>query len=92
MWHLTMEEKTGSSTSENTKNTEKPQELTALELAILELEERKFRYQGSKEKAIREMGLRPIQYYQRVNNLVDDPRAEKAKPALVKRLKEQRGI
>lgn len=91
MWHLTMEEKTGSSTSENTKNTEEPQELTALELGILELEERKFRYQGSKEKSILKLGLRPIQHYQYLNRLIDDSRAEKAKPALIKRLKEQRG-
>lgn len=91
MWHITSEEKSDVITPELPEVTEQPQELTKLELAILELEERKFRYQGTKEKAILKLGLRPIQYYQCVNNLVDDPRAEKVKPALVKRLKERRG-
>lgn len=91
MWHLTMEEKTGSASSGKFEITGEPQELTKLELAILDLEEKRFRYQGSKEKAILELGLRPIQYYQYLNRLIDDPRAEEAKPALVKRLKEQRG-
>ena len=91
MWHLTMKEKTGSASSEKFEITEEPQELTVLELAILDLEEQRFRYQGSKEKAILKLGLRPIQYYQYLNRLIDDPRVEEAKPALVKRLKGQRG-
>ena len=91
MWHLTSEEKSDVITPELPEVTGQPQELTKLEFAILELEERKFRYQGTKEKAILKLGLRPVQYYQCVNNLVDDPRAEKVKPALVKRLKERRG-
>ena len=91
MWHITSEEKPEVVTPEDPEVVEKPQELTRLELAILELEECKFRYQGTKEKAILELGLRPIQYYQCVNNLADDPRAEEVKPALVKRIKERRG-
>lgn len=90
MWHITSEEKPDIVTPEDPEVVETPQELTPLELAILELEERKFRYQGTKEKAILKLGLRPIQYYQCVNNLADDPRAEEVKPALVKRLKERR--
>ena len=90
MWHLTSEEKPDIVTPEDPEVVETPQELTPLELAILELEERKFRYQGTKEKAILKLGLSPIQYYQCVNNLADDPRAEEVKPALVKRLKERR--
>ena len=90
MWHLTSEEKPDIVTPEDPEVVETPQELTPLELAILELEERKFRYQGTKEKAILKLGLRPIQYYQCVNNLADDPRAEEVKPALEKRLKERR--
>lgn len=92
MWHLTSEEKPEVVTQEDPAGVEQPQELTRLELAILELEERKFRYQGTKEKAILKLGLRPVQYYQCVNNLADDPRTEKVKPALVKRLKERRGF
>ena len=91
MWHLTMEEKNSSAPSDTFKITGEPQELTPLELAILDLEEQRFRYQGSKEKAILKLGLRPIQYYQYLNRLIDDPRTEEAKPALVKRLKGQRG-
>lgn len=91
MWHLTAEDKVSVVKQEDTDVPKHPKELSPLELKILELEEKKFRYQGSKEKAIRTLGLHPIRYYQCVNNLVDDPRAEKVKPALVKRLKQQRG-
>ena len=47
MWHLTSDEKSDVITPELPEVTEQPQELTRLELAILELEERKFRYQGT---------------------------------------------
>lgn len=58
---------------------------------ILELEGRTFRYVGAKERAIREeVGLSRTAYYVRLNSLLDDPRALRAAPALVHRLRGRR--
>ncbi|MEE1651576.1 DUF3263 domain-containing protein [Brachybacterium sp. J144] len=66
-------------------------ELSAQELAILALEGRTFRYVGAKERAIREeIGISKVAYYVRLNALLDDPRALRAAPALVHRLRGRR--
>lgn len=65
--------------------------LDDLSLAILELEARRFKYQGAKERAIRsELGIPVTAYYQRLNVLIDDPAAWKLRPALLRRLRDQR--
>ncbi|WP_144793591.1 DUF3263 domain-containing protein [Kocuria palustris] len=65
--------------------------LDATQRAILELEKRRFKYQGAKERTIRaELGLPVTEYYQRLNALLDSPLAWQAEPALARRLSEQR--
>ncbi|PWI45858.1 DUF3263 domain-containing protein [Streptomyces sp. ICBB 8177] len=55
--------------------------------ALLDLEGRQWRSQGAKERAIRErLEISPTRYYQRLNALLDDPRAQRHAPALVNRL------
>ncbi|WP_237188836.1 DUF3263 domain-containing protein [Rothia nasimurium] len=70
-----------------------PQGLTRTEQAILDLEKKRFKYQGSKEQAIgRVLGLTPVAYYQQLNALIDNPRAIAAEPALTARLRAQRDL
>lgn len=45
--------------------------LTDQDKAILDLERRWFATSGGKDEAIRELGLTPIRYYQRLNQLAD---------------------
>ncbi|WP_421084371.1 DUF3263 domain-containing protein [Rothia nasimurium] len=67
--------------------------LTETEQAILNLEKKRFKYQGSKEQAIsRVLGLSPVSYYQQLNALIDNPRAIAAEPALTARLRAQRDL
>lgn len=65
--------------------------LTERDRRILALEGRTFRYVGAKERAIREeIGISKVAYYVRLNALLDDPRALRAAPALVHRLRGRR--
>lgn len=67
--------------------------LTAHEQAILDMEKKRFKYQGSKEQAIsRQLGLTPIAYYQQLNALIDNPRAIAAEPALTSQLRLKRDL
>lgn len=62
--------------------------LSDLDRKILELEKRRFKYQGSKEKVmVQELGLSPVAYYQRLNALLDNPQALAQEPALLARLR-----
>lgn len=62
--------------------------LTDLDLAILAMERRRFRFSGSKDEAITvELGLTPTGYYQRLRTLLDDAEALQADPMLVNRLR-----
>lgn len=69
-----------------------PPELTDREAAILALEKKRFKYQGSKEQAISRLGLSPVAYYQQLNALIDNPRAIAAEPALTARLRQARDL
>ncbi|MEN3585498.1 DUF3263 domain-containing protein [Streptomyces sp. ZYX-F-203] len=61
------------------------------ERAILALEGRGFPGPGAKERAIHEeLGLAPVRYYQLLNALLDDARAQAADPVTVKRLRRVR--
>lgn len=64
--------------------------LTDLEAAIVGIEKRNWRYQGTKEKAIRALGITPISYYQRLNTMIETPRVVAAEPLLTARLRERR--
>ncbi|GIG69709.1 DUF3263 domain-containing protein [Phytomonospora endophytica] len=57
------------------------------ELAILAFEKRWWRRAGSKEQAIvAEFELSVTQYYKRLGELLDEPAALEAEPAVVRRL------
>ena len=65
-------------------------ELSPLERAIIGIEKRRWKYQGSKEKTIGALGITPIAYYQKLNTMIDDPRVIAAEPILTARLREHR--
>ena len=60
-----------------------PGGLTPVERRILEVERRRFKHQGSKEKAIIAAGFTPIAYYQRLNVMLDDERVRAAAPQII---------
>lgn len=67
--------------------------LDDMERAILDMESRRFKYQGAKERTIRsELDIPVTAYYQRLNVLIDTPAAWEAAPALMRRLREQRDV
>lgn len=66
-------------------------ELDEQQRAILDLEKRRFKYQGAKEWAIgAQLGMPVTEYYQRLNALLDSEAAWAAEPVLVRRLSELR--
>lgn len=76
-------------TGGKTENTGKSA-LTDLERAMIALEKRHWKYQGTKEKAITALGLTPIAYYQKLNTMIDSQRVIAAEPILMHRLREVR--
>jgi hypothetical protein len=76
-------------TGGKTENTRKSA-LTDLERAMIALEKRHWKYQGTKEKAITALGLTPIAYYQKLNTMIDSQRVIAAEPILMHRLREIR--
>lgn len=64
--------------------------LTPVERRILEVERRRFKHQGSKEKAIIAAGFPPIAYYQRLNVMLDDERVRAAAPQIIDVLRARR--
>lgn len=58
--------------------------------AILDLEARVFRWVGTKECAIRALGLTPRAYLVRLNMLLDMPEATVYRPDVVRRLRARR--
>ena len=76
-------------TGGKTENTRKSA-LTDLERAMIALEKRHWKYQGTKEKAITALGLTPIAYYQKLNTMIDSQRVIAAEPILMHRLHEVR--
>ena len=67
-----------------------PGGLTPVERRILEVERRRFKHQGSKEKAIIAAGFTPIAYYQRLNVMLDDERVRAAAPQIIDFLRARR--
>lgn len=65
--------------------------LSESDQAILAFEKNWWRFEGAKQRAIRdELHLTPTNYYQALNRLVDDPAALRAEPVVVSRLQRQR--
>lgn len=69
---------------------QQPGGLTSVERRILEVERRRFKHQGSKEKAIIAAGFTPIAYYQRLNVMLDDERVRAAAPQIIDVLRARR--
>ena len=67
-----------------------PGGLTPVERRILEVERRRFKHQGSKEKAIIAAGFTPIAYYQRLNVMLDDERVRAVAPQIINVLRARR--
>lgn len=67
-----------------------PGGLTPVERRILEVERRRFKHQGSKEKAIIAAGFTPIAYYQHLNVMLDDERVRAAAPQIIDVLRARR--
>lgn len=67
-----------------------PGGLTPVERRILEVERRRFKHQGSKEKAIIAAGFTPIAYYQRLNVMLDDERVRAVAPQIIDVLRARR--
>jgi hypothetical protein len=66
-------------------------ELTEHETQILTFEREWWRYDGSKEQAVRgHLDLSVARYYSLLNALIDRPEAVAADPLLVKRLRRMR--
>lgn len=77
--------------AQNRPETEnQPGGLTPVERRILEVERRRFKHQGSKEKAIIAAGFTPIAYYQRLNVMLDDERVRVAAPQIIDVLRARR--
>lgn len=58
---------------------------------ILDFEREWWRHAGAKEQAVKEcFELSPTRYYQLLNRVIDDERAEAYDPMLVKRLRRMR--
>jgi hypothetical protein len=65
--------------------------LTESEKQLLYLEQGYFRWAGAKDQQIGELlGMSPTRYYQKLNALIDDPRAMAWDPLTVKRLQRLR--
>jgi hypothetical protein len=77
-----------------------PAALTAVDVAILANEKRSWKYQGAKEQECARImggshsgagtGPTVTRYFQRLNQLIDNPTALAAEPALIARLRAQR--
>lgn len=66
-------------------------EMSDLQKQVLELESQEWATPGQKNRFMRrELGLTPTRYYQELNQLLDDSRAEAHNPLLVRRLRRER--
>lgn len=64
--------------------------LSSADRNILVLATTPYLHAGEKENAIRELGLSPTRFWQRVNSLLSDPAALEADPVRVRLLTAQR--
>lgn len=66
-------------------------EMSGLDYKVLGVESQEWTTPGQKNRFMRsELGLTPTRYYQVLNRLLDDPRAEAHNPLLVRRLRRER--
>lgn len=67
-------------------------QLSAQDRAVLEFAKRWWHGRGNRDEAIHiELGLSPVEYFLRLNTLLDDPIAEREYPAVIRRLQRVRG-
>lgn len=64
--------------------------LSATDMLVLDAERLHWRYAGTKLGKIRTLGLTETGYYQRLNRLLDDPRAAAYAPTVITRLRRAR--
>lgn len=65
--------------------------MTDADRMLLDFADRWWQRAGNQHDAIQdELGLTPTRYWQRLNNLLNDPEAEAYRPALVRRLRRVR--
>lgn len=65
--------------------------LTDADKALLDLEAQRFRQAGHKVAAIvKQLGLTEVRYYQRLNQLIEDPEALAYAPVVVNRVRRLR--
>ncbi|HJQ01715.1 MAG TPA: DUF3263 domain-containing protein [Jatrophihabitans sp.] len=65
--------------------------LSDADKALLDLEAQRFRQSGHKVAAIvKQLGLTEVRYYQRLNQLIDDPAALAYSPVVVNRVRRLR--
>ena len=65
--------------------------LSERDLKVLEFERHWWKYDGSKEQAIKELfGMSSTRYYQVLNGLINNPAALSEDPMLIKRLRRLR--
>lgn len=72
------------------KQHESAKQLTVLQKQIIQIERKRWRHQGTKERAIYSIGLTPIAYYQILNAMIDDPSVESKYPAIIRLLRAKR--
>ncbi|HEX4728444.1 MAG TPA: DUF3263 domain-containing protein [Jatrophihabitans sp.] len=65
--------------------------LSDADKALLDLEAQRFRQSGHKVAAIvKQLGITEVRYYQRLNQLIDDPEALAYSPVVVNRVRRLR--
>lgn len=82
---------TTAATTPLTSAAEAAHELPSLHYQVLQVEAQEWATPGHKSRFVRrELKLTPTRYYQTLNRLLDDPRAEAHNPLLVRRLRRER--
>lgn len=66
--------------------------LTGQQRAMLDLEREWFATAGGKEDAIRALGLTPVRYYQKLNQLITTEGAMRYDPVTVNRLRRRASL
>ena len=86
-----MDRRPSRNTASSDDNAAAAPDLSERDLEILDFERQWWEYAGAKETSIRErFGMTAVKYYQRLNWIIDQPRALEHDALLVKRLRRNR--
>ena len=85
-----MSEQERTETAQSQAEVENQPEVGSQPGGLTPVERRRFKHQGSKEKAIIAAGFTPIAYYQRLNVMLDDERVRAAAPQIIDVLRARR--